>query len=116
MNFGILLTKTINDKNIIDSKRIFITKINKYKENKDKEEDDILEKINYYNNYYQKKRENNDETYMNYIQSFTELKDNWIKSNKENDLERLKNLKKPDLIYVEDIYTYMIIRNKKFKN
>ena len=116
MNFGILLTKTINDNNIIDSKKNFIKKINKYKENKEQEQDDILEKINYYNNRFQKKRDMNDETYINYIQSFTQLKDNWIKSNKENDLEKLKNLKKPDLINVEDIYTYMIIRNKKFKN
>ena len=53
---------------------------------------------------------------MNYNQSFTQLKDNWLKSNKENDLEKLKNLKKPDLINIEDIYTYMIIRNKNFKN
>lgn len=116
MNFGILLTKTINDNNIIDSKKNFIKKINKYKENKEQEQDDILEKINYYNNRFQKKRDMNDETYINYIQSFTQLKDNWIKSNKENDLEKLKNLKKPDLINVEDIYTYMIIRNKNFKN
>ena len=116
MNFGILLTKTINDNNIIDSKKNFIKKINKYKQDKEKEQDDILEKINYYNNRFQKKRDMNDETYINYIQSFTQLKDNWIKSNKENDLEKLKNLKKPDLINVEDIYTYMIIRNKNFKN
>lgn len=116
MNFGILLTKTINDNNIIDSKKNFIKKINKYKQDKEKEQDDILEKINYYNNRFQKKRDMNDETYMNYIQSFRQLKDNWIKSNKENDLEKLKNLKKPDLINVEDIYTYMIIRNKNFKN
>ena len=116
MNFGILLTKTINDNNIIDSKKNFIKKINKYKQDKEKEQDDILEKINYYNNRFQKKRDMNDETYMNYIQSFGQLKDNWIKSNKENDLEKLKNLKKPDLINVEDIYTYMIIRNKNFKN
>ena len=82
MNFGILLTKTINYNNIIDSKKNFIKKINKYKENKEQEQDDILEKINYYNNHYQKKREINHETYMNYIQSFRQLKDNWIKSNK----------------------------------
>jgi hypothetical protein len=116
MNFGLLLTNTMNDKNIIDAKRSFLAKINKYKETKVKEQDDILFKINYYNNRFQKKREINDETYMNYIQSFTQLKDNWIKSNKENDLEKLKNLKKPDLINVEDIYTYMINRNTKFKN
>ena len=116
MNFGLLLTSTINDKNIVDSKKRFLMKINKYKEGKEKEQEDILEKIKYYNNRFQKKREINDETYMNYIQSFTQLKENWIKSNKENDLERLKNLKKPDVIDVEDIYTYMIIRNKKFKN
>ena len=116
MNFGLLLTNTMNDKNIVDAKRRFLTKINKYKQDKEKEQDDILEKINYYNNHFQKKRDMNDETYINYIQSFTQLKDNWIKSNKENDLEKLKNLKKPDLINVEDIYTYMIIRNKKFKN
>lgn len=116
MNFGLLLTNTMNDKNIVDAKRRFLTKINKYKQDKEKEQDDILEKINYYNNRFQKKRDMNDETYINYIQSFTQLKDNWIKSNKENDLEKLKNLKKPDLINVEDIYTYMIIRNKKFKN
>ena len=116
MNFGLLLTNTMNDKNIVDAKRRFLTKLNKYKQDKEKEQDDILEKINYYNNRFQKKRDMNDETYINYIQSFTQLKDNWIKSNKENDLEKLKNLKKPDLINVEDIYTYMIIRNKKFKN
>ena len=116
MNFGLLLTNTMNDKNIVDAKRRFLTKINKYKQDKEKEQDDILEKINYYNNRFQKKRDMNDETYINYIQSFTQLKDNWIKSNKENDLEKLKNLKKPDLINVEDIYTYMIIRNKKFIN
>lgn len=116
MNFGLLLTNTMNDKNIVDAKRRFLTKINKYKQDKEKEQDDILEKINYYNNRFQKKRDMNDETYINYIQSFTQLKDNWIKSNKENDLEKLKNLKKPDLINVEDIYTYMIIRNKKIKN
>jgi hypothetical protein len=116
MNFGLLLTNTMNDKNIIDAKRSFLSKINKYKDAKEKEQDNILFKINYYNNRFQKKREINDETYMNYIQSFTQLKDNWIKSNKENDLEKLKNLKKPDLINVEDIYTYMIIRNTKFKN
>ena len=91
-------------------------KINKFNEDKEKEKDDIINKIDYYNNRFQKKRDVNDETYMNYNQSFTQLKENWIKSNKENDLERLKNLKKPDLIEVEDIYTYMIIRNKKFKN
>jgi hypothetical protein len=116
MNFGLLLTSTMNDKNISDAKRKFLTKINKYKENKIKEQDEIYEKINYYNKRFQKKRDNNHETYFNYIQNFTELKDNWIKSNKENDLEKLKNLKKPDLIDVEDIYTYMIIRNKNFKN
>lgn len=116
MNFGLLLTTTINDKNIIDAKKKFLTKINKYKEDKEHEHDDILDKINYYNNRFQKKREINEETYMNYNQSFTQLKENWLKFNKENDLEKLKNLKKPDLINVEDIYTYMIIRNKKFKN
>lgn len=116
MNFGVLLTNTMNDKNITDAKKRFLAKINKYKENIEKKDDEISEKINYYNNRFQKKREINDETYLNYIQSFTQLKDNWIKSNKENDLEKLKNLKKPILIDVEDIYTYMIIRNKKFKN
>jgi hypothetical protein len=116
MNFGLLLTSTLNDKNKEDAKKKFIMKINKYNEDKEKEKDDIINKIDYYNNRFQKKRDMNDETYMNYNQSFTQLKENWIKSNKENDLERLKNLKKPDLIEVEDIYTYMIIRNKKFKN
>jgi hypothetical protein len=116
MNFGLLLTSTINDKNILDAKRRFLTKINKYKEVKSKEQDDIFEKINYYNNRFEKKREVNNEKYLNYIETFTQLKENWIKSNKENDLEKLKNLKKPDLLDVEDIYTYMIIRNKKFKN
>ena len=53
---------------------------------------------------------------MNYINTFTDLKDNWIKSKKENDLEKLKNLKKPELIMIDDIYSYMLIRNKKFKN
>jgi hypothetical protein len=116
MNFGLLLTTTMNDNNITDAKKKFLIKINKYKEGKEKEHNDILDKINYYNNRFQKKRDINDETYMNYNQSFTQLKDNWLKSNKENDLEKLKNLKKPDLINVEDIYTYMIIRNKNFKN
>jgi len=43
------------------------------------------------------------------------LKENWIKSGKEYDLELLKKLKRPELIDIDDIYTYMIIRNKNFK-
>jgi hypothetical protein len=116
MNLGLLLTSTINDKNITDAKRRFLTTINKYKEKKAKEQEENFEKINYYNNKFEKKREINNEKYLNYIQTFTELKENWIKNNKENDLEKLKNLKKPELIDVEDIYTYMIIKNKKLKN
>jgi len=113
MNIGLLLTNVINDNN---NKRLFLSTINKYKENKIKEQEEIFEKNIYYNNNYQKKRDNNDELYLNYFQKYTELKDNWMKSNKENDLEKLKNLKKPELLDVDDIYTYMLIRNKKFKN
>jgi hypothetical protein len=116
MNFGLLLTSTINDKDNINAKKKFLMNLNKYREDKLKEQDDILNKMNYYNNHYQKKRENNDEIYLNYIQTFTELKENWIKSNKENDLEKLKNLNKPILLNIDDIYTYMIIKNKNFKN
>ena len=116
MKLGLLLTSTINDKNIIDAKKKFINTIKKYKDEKDKEHDDISDKIIFYNNNFQKKRDINDEIYMNYINTFTDLKDNWIKSKKENDLEKLKNLKKPELIMIDDIYSYMLIRNKKFKN
>jgi hypothetical protein len=83
MNFGLLLTSTLNDKNKEDAKKKFIMKINKFNENKEKEKDDIINKMDYYNNRFQKKRDMNDETYMNYNQSFTQLKENWIKSNKE---------------------------------
>ena len=88
MKLGLLLTSTINDKNIIDAKKKFINTIKKYKDEKDKEHDDISDKIIFYNNNFQKKRDINDEIYMNYINTFTDLKDNWIKSKKENDLEK----------------------------
>lgn len=116
MNFGLLLTSTINDKNFNEAKQKFFMKIDKYKETKEKEKDEMNKKIIFYNNNFQKKREQNDEIYFNYLQTFTKLKENWLLSNKENDMEKLKNLKRPDLINVDDIYTYMIVRNKKFKN
>jgi hypothetical protein len=116
MNFGLLLTSTINDKNSIDSKRNFLKKLDKYKEEKIKENDELIEKKNSYNLNYQKKREYNDELYINYLQTYINYKENWLKSNKEIDLEKLKNLKKPNIIDVDDIFTYMLIKNKKFKN
>ena len=115
MNFGLLLTSTINDKNIIDSKRNFLNKLDKYKEKKIRENDELIKQKNSYNLNYQKKRDNNDELYMNYLQTYIKYKENWLKSNKEIDLEKLKNLKKTILIDVEDIFTYMLIKNKNLK-
>jgi len=116
MNIGLLLTSAINDKNQELAKRRFLGIINKLKEQNLKKEEDKFEKINYYNSTYEKKRDMNNEIYMNYYQSFIQLKENWLKSNKETDLEKLKNLKKPDLIDIDDIYTSMLIKNKRFKN
>ena len=116
MNFGLLLTSTINDKNSIDSKRNFLKKLDKYKEEKIKEIDELIEKKNSYNLNYQKNREYYVELYINYLQTYINYKENWLKSNKEIDLEKLKNLKKPNIIDVDDIFTYMLIKNKKFKN
>ena len=51
MNFGLLLTSTINDKDNINAKKKFLMNLNKYREDKLKEQDDILNKMNYYNNH-----------------------------------------------------------------
>jgi hypothetical protein len=116
MNFGLLLTSTMNDKNKEQAKRRFIGILNKLKEQKLKTDEDKFEKLNDYLSKYEKKREMNNEIYMNYYQTFIQLKEYWLKSGKENDLEKLKNLKKPELIDIDDIYTSMYIKNKRFKN
>lgn len=116
MNFGLLLTSTMNDKNQEQAKRRFIGILNKLKEQKLKTDEDKFEKLNDYLSKYEKKREMNNEIYMNYYQTFIQLKEYWLKSGKENDLEKLKNLKKPELIDIDDIYTSMYIKNKRFKN
>ena len=72
--------------------------------------------MNAYNLNYERKRLINEEAYINYYQTYVNYKENWLKTNKENDLEKLKNLKKPELLEVDDIYTYIIIKNKRFKN
>ena len=94
----------------------FLRILQNYKDEKNKKEEDDIEKMNAYNLNYERKRLINDEAYINYYQTYVNYKENWLKTNKENDLEKLKNLKKPKLLEVDDIYTYMIIKNKRFKN
>lgn len=116
MNYGLLLTDIINNKNDIYDKKKLLMIIEKYKIKIKNEQDEKNEKIkNYYSNY-EKKRNENEEKYKNYYINYVKLKDNWINSKKEIDLEKLKNIKKPELIDIDDIYTYMIIKNKNLKN
>lgn len=115
MNFGLLIINTIHNKNQDEAKRRLLTSIKKIRDEKMKEQEDKFVKQNYYMSNYEKKRNDNDELYKGYYINFLKLKDNWIKSGKESDLELLKKLKRPELIDIEDIYTYMLIRNKNFK-
>ena len=101
MNLGVLITKAVNDRND-EYKRTFLKKIRK-------EQDIYLEKKNYVFNTYEKKRIENDEVYKNFYSTFMKLKE-------LGNIENLKNLKRPDISLVDDIYTCHLIRNERFKN
>jgi hypothetical protein len=108
MNLGVLITKAVNDRND-EYKRTFLKKINDRREKLRKEQDIYLEKKNYVFNTYEKKRIENDEVYKNFYSTFMKLKE-------LGNIENFKNLKRPDISLVDDIYTCHLIRNERFKN
>jgi len=108
MNLGILLTKSVNDKNE-EYKKTFLRKINEKREKLRKDQDIYLEKKNYSFNTYDKKRIENDEIYKNFYSTFMKLKE-------LGNIEKLKDLKRPDIDLVDDIFTSYLIRNERFKN
>jgi len=116
MNIGILITDVINNKNEKEGKMRIMLEIDKIRKKKMKEQEDMLKRHNYYIEKYENNRNKNEDNYKKYLINYIKNKEEWLKSGRESEMEKLKNLKRPEIIEVDDIYTKMIIRNENFKN
>lgn len=103
-NIGLILLNSIN-KNTTENKKIFLNDIKKYKDEKEKEQNKLLEDISYYIANYENKREENKTLYNEYIQRRFSLYNKWMETKKKLDLDNLFKLQKPPYNDVLDIYT-----------
>ncbi len=113
-NIGLLLTKTINN-NSKENKLLLLNDINKFIKAKEAKQMDLIKKKNFYIDNYELKRKEDENTYAEYKEEYKELYNNWKKSKKIVDLQKLLALKSPSLNNVDDIYTSDIIKNQKLK-
>ena len=103
-NIGLLLLNSIN-KNTPENKNTFMKNIKNYKDNKEKEHNQLLQDISYYTANYESKRDVNNSLYEEYLNKRFPLYKKWMNSKKKIDLDNLFKLQKPKYNDIPDIYT-----------
>jgi len=103
---GFSLLNYIDNSEDLAAKANLLKLLDDYKNNKNKENDELINAITLYNVKYEQPRNENNINYENYYSSREILYNKWKESNELKDLINLVNLLPPDIKYVPDIYTY----------
>ena len=103
---GFSLLNYIDNSDDLSAKATLLKLLNDHKDNKNKENDELIKATTLYNVKYEQPRNENNINYNIYYNQREELYNKWKESNELKDLIELVNLLPPDMKHVPDIYTY----------
>lgn len=113
-NIKLLLTKSI-DNNSKENKLLLLNEIQKYNKLNETKQMNLIKKKSFYMDNYEIKRKEDENIYAEYKEEYKQLYDNWKKTKKITELQKLLSLEMPKLNNVQDIYTYNVVKNEKLK-
>lgn len=103
-NIGLLLLDCVN-KNNMENKKMFIKKVDEYRNKKEDLHNQYLEDISYYISNYENKRIENDNIYQEYLQKRFILYKQWMDNKTIGNLQKLLAFPRPEIKEIPEIYT-----------